>query len=692
MMYQKKSERAAWMKYLLVLPILVVFVLAFTSSKNNLAAQIQENKATVFWEVPDSIADKMAEIAIIYPREGTAPNFNDLSELSYAGQTNIEIRTDKGRVIKLDPTHNYNTRDDKLWADDTQDYNFKNIEKYLVEILKNAQSEGSVLTSWRINLLYKLFVWNNTERSNEVPAFFKKTCADQKIEIELQDERVIDIEFPARIEKYPQRYRNKSYLNETAFNEIDEFTTRFKDRKLRGLDHAELNLRYQTLLKMYPGHEWDIMEVFNKYMRDQFNAVATFLPRRKPLLNVMAPEQLKKYANEEDPSKAPYLWVEGVINDLPLSKSVDLSKPIGKYTYLAPDKSIRIFGDKAKYGFYALYDVSRPLDHPETINHNLEKEIENFFSSFPSVPKERWSVSLKKFSQYLTDKYSVKNRRTYNYVTSIPTALSTASMEYDLALIFKEGIISKVYERNEEGHVRIDAKEDKDHIPCKPDENGHVFFINESFGMDGCGQGEKAVDCILEKVQTLVNESKSFPLAARKAGFQGLTYFELDIDEKGRPVGFEQATKDGSPYGLGLQKEGEVVFNHLKENLQFQPPTCYNIPQKTQIPFKISHELSKKDIRRVPVRNKSNVAPEQNILINAITDEAVHFHYQSNMNVPVKFNLIDPSGKKVGSLKIDYVYNEHYDQIPIENLKDGSFTIVAIQDGLESTASKEIKL
>jgi|GEM_PF-5174996 len=460
MMYRKKSGPSVLFKYFLILPVLLLLITAFAQTTDN----DQEVTESTSVPIPEQLKgiivysdDEGANIVKMFQGQGHAPNFENLVELTYGKIEPIRFEDKKGRQIQMDPMIQYYNSEERTLARNGLLYDRDLLKRELDEIMSVAREQGSSYVQQRMNLVYRLFAYENEEEEELISNYFHQYAAQSGLELNIDRGRVAEVFFKhIEIPIFPKRYNQKKYSDEIAFSEIDDFIQGVGGELATGIHHSLLRIRYHLLLEKYPNHQWDIMEIFNKYMRDRFGSIEFFLPRMKPQVNVMASKTLLQYIDETDPDKAPYVWVEGGINDLPLSNNVDFTKPIGKYLYMPPEKAIRLFGAKGKYGFYALYEVERPHHHPEKAKKRVKREIKNFFSTLRNQDENLWSHSLKKFYESIKKRYNTYNTDQHNYIGDPLTAVSNEAILHDMMIVFRDGEIKKVYKSLGEEYVRID--------------------------------------------------------------------------------------------------------------------------------------------------------------------------------------------------------------------------------------------
>ena len=103
-------------------------------------------------------------------------------------------------------------------------------------------------------------------------------------------------------------------------------------------------------------------------------------------------------------------------------------------------------------------------------------------------------------------------------------------------------------------------------------------------------------------------------------------------------------------------------------------------------------KLTKEQIANVPIRDKSTVDnPFQSVTFRgAQPDGGLGFFYTTNMNVPYEIQIIDPNDNVVYTKSGDYIYKQTYEYFKLENPINGTYKLVAIQDGLQTEATIDV--
>ena len=688
MMYQKKSGRSAWLKYALALPVVLIIGWSFMIQENSITAQESSSIRGSF--------EKEEQIQIHQNLTTASPfeNLNDLTYVSYGALDTIE--SGRGQHLVIKESSSYIDRKQVVSDDNFKNYTFDSLDKFFKEILSNAHREGQYITSKRINNLYHLFYQNNLRKLKDVDAYFNRISEDNGVMVQIEEYQIRNINYKAVYHDYPERYRNKDYSQELALDELKTYYRNINKDDLTSYDHTQVDFRFDALVSRYPDKEFEIIGLFNDYVLEKFNWEDRFLPNLIPTKQVLAPDHLMEFANISDLAKLPYVWVEGRVNyDFPLDENVDLSKPIGSFCYLPPETAVMVFGEKAKHGFYALWDVQRPEGHAITIAINEKREIADFFKTFDRERSDEWSQKLKKFYESHRAKYPQSTDYLEESYYSRKAFFNEQAAKQGIALVHAErdNAIIKVYLKNEEGYERIDKKEEKPRTACSKYDNRYATPNNSSFGKIGCGFGSESRECINRVIQEYAEKFDVFSVEAKKKGFQGYTGLELVIDEEGIPSEIAWSKYNGEPK-WGLEEEGPRLLQVLKDHMEFIPSTCNGEAVETMIQFSLYHKLSNTEIASIPKIGASSIEPDTKLSPVGVhfkgDDWKLAFIYWSNMNVPARISIINARDEVVFRKVIPYVYNSIFEDLAIHQLPVDKYTLEVNQDGVVNRDEFEV--
>ena len=231
-------------------------------------------------------------------------------------------------------------------------------------------------------------------------------------------------------------------------------------------------------------------------------------------------------------------------------------------------------------------------------------------------------------------------------------------------------------------------------IACKPNNDGYYFAVEKRPILKECESVVTAEECGSTCSHETLSErflnALELPDEVIAEGYQGMLSWTLLINEKGTIDEIKKPRNIKLDFGLA-----EATDKALKEaiaSLTFTPATCEGneVPSMTFLSANV--KLTKKQIANVPIRDKSTVDnPFQSVTFRgAQPDGGLGFFYTTNMNVPYEIQIIDPNDNVVYTKSGDYIYKQTYEYFKLENPINGTYKLVAIQDGLQTEATMDV--
>ena len=221
--------------------------------------------------------------------------------------------------------------------------------------------------------------------------------------------------------------------------------------------------------------------------------------------------------------------------------------------------------------------------------------------------------------------------------------------------------------------VTVNAKE------CLKNDKGYYFALELPSRLPSCPDGVDGRDHYMPILTAFGEENFRWPAEAIEAGYQGLLYFSIMIDEKGN-MGEVLTTDKRFPYGL--QEEGMRIVDLMREEFSFLPGECNGAPVKTAILFHMRIRVPDDKRELIIVKDASNVTPNQNPTIHSVSNSGrMLLFYSSNMNVPTSLELLNPEGKVIFEDEIDYIYGTYHKEVILPQHDNGVYTMRATQSG-----------
>jgi hypothetical protein len=226
---------------------------------------------------------------------------------------------------------------------------------------------------------------------------------------------------------------------------------------------------------------------------------------------------------------------------------------------------------------------------------------------------------------------------------------------------------------------------------CKVNEYGVYYYLEHPSRLPSCPVEENGWEHSMRVLSDFAKANFNWPQKAIEEGSEKYMSYSIAIDEKGNLA--ELLPSNFGPYLNGLDEEGQRIIDLMRKEFKFIPAECNGKPVKTGVHFSLNLSIPKDKQHLVKIKDSKNVIPKQDIMIRSITSEGnLSFHYRSNMNVGVSFEVKDPEGHVIFTDSRDYLYRQYMKSVPLLEKRNGTYTVIATQDGVRKEEKVDVTL
>ncbi len=210
--------------------------------------------------------------------------------------------------------------------------------------------------------------------------------------------------------------------------------------------------------------------------------------------------------------------------------------------------------------------------------------------------------------------------------------------------------------------------------------------------IESCGHltGEDRSKCARETLSQYFTAQDVYTEEALKEGYQGYLAWTIVINEKGEMERVERAKNLAKKNSFGLFEKGDNIIEEFKDQFSFVAAECNGEKVKSYIIFSHKYILTPDQIARV---ERGTNAPFQKVtLMNASSKGGLGFEYRSNFKTPYTIRVLNPSMEEVHTEQGEYMYSATRGYVTMENPVNGTYTVVASQDGKEVRNTLEVNV